>query len=186
MGFAFSALPQPSRPRQLTPAVPTATRYPRPRHWARNATLGTSLGPGKAQDCQPSQHQRRRSADSGRRRPPARPKAATVPTRGEKVAAFRRIPWPPCHGITGRLASDSVAGFGRICSLAELRLKLAALAAEDEEAVALMVARAEGVPDARLARMLGVTPEAVRMRALRLRRRLQGRLDRLRKGDPRA
>lgn len=49
---------------------------------------------------------------------------------------------------------------------------------------ARLVARTEGVPDAQLARMLGVAPEAVRMQALRLRKRLPRRLDRLRKGDP--
>lgn len=67
---------------------------------------------------------------------------------------------------------------------AEFRLMVTALAAEDQECVSLLVARAEGVPASELARKLGVTPVALRMRALRVRKRLQKRLDRLRKGEP--
>ncbi|MCU0233275.1 MAG: sigma-70 family RNA polymerase sigma factor [Thermoanaerobaculales bacterium] len=67
--------------------------------------------------------------------------------------------------------------------LAELRLMLAALAREDAEAVRLLVARAEGASVDSLATDLGISPDALKMRVLRIRKRLRARLDSLRRGN---
>jgi len=64
--------------------------------------------------------------------------------------------------------------------MAELRLMLAALAAEDPEVVELLGARAEGVSVATLAARTGVTEGALKMRLSRARRRLRQRLEEMR------
>jgi RNA polymerase sigma-70 factor (ECF subfamily) len=64
----------------------------------------------------------------------------------------------------------------------EIRLMLAALAAEDDEVVKLLVARAEGVSVETLAGELGISPDALKMRTMRARKRLRARLDDLRRG----
>ncbi len=65
---------------------------------------------------------------------------------------------------------------------AEIRLMLAALAAEDAEIAELLVARAEGVSVAELAARSGLTEGALKMRLSRARGRLRERLDDLRRG----
>ena len=64
--------------------------------------------------------------------------------------------------------------------LAELRLMLAALEAEDPDSRHLILARARGISIAELAGELGVSEGAVKMRLLRVRQRLQRRLQTLR------
>ena len=66
--------------------------------------------------------------------------------------------------------------------VAELRLMLAALTEEEDEVVNLLVARAEGVPVATLATSMGISPDALKMRVMRVRKRLRARLAELRKG----
>ncbi len=66
--------------------------------------------------------------------------------------------------------------------LAEVRLMIAALAVEDEEVIRLLVARAEGVSVEALAREMDISPDALKMRTMRARKRLRGRLDDLRRG----
>jgi RNA polymerase sigma-70 factor (ECF subfamily) len=66
--------------------------------------------------------------------------------------------------------------------VAELRLMLAALAEEDEEVVGLLVARAEGVSVATLAISMGISPDALKMRVMRVRKRLRARLAEMRRG----
>lgn len=67
--------------------------------------------------------------------------------------------------------------------LVENRLMLAALEDEDAEVVELLVARAEGVSVAELARRAGLTEGALKMRLMRVRKRLRARLAELR-GEP--
>ncbi len=64
----------------------------------------------------------------------------------------------------------------------ELRLMLAALAEEDEEAHELLAARAAAVPVAELAASRGISEAAMKMRLMRIRQRLRRRLDALRSG----
>ena len=66
--------------------------------------------------------------------------------------------------------------------LAEVRLMIAALAVEDEEVIRLLVARATGVSVEALAREMNISPDALKMRTMRARKRLRGRLDDLRRG----
>jgi RNA polymerase sigma-70 factor (ECF subfamily) len=70
----------------------------------------------------------------------------------------------------------------RVERLAEIRFMLAAVADEDDEAVRLLVDRANGVSVRALAAELEITPDALKMRALRIRKRLKSRLEALRKG----
>ena len=67
----------------------------------------------------------------------------------------------------------------------EIRLMVAALLEEDDEVVELLVARAEGVPVDTLAERLGISPDALKMRTMRARKRLRARLEDLRRGGPR-
>ncbi len=62
----------------------------------------------------------------------------------------------------------------------ELRLMLAALEAEDEASRRLVLARADGVGIAELAAREGLSVGAVKMRLLRIRQRLRGRLEAMR------
>lgn len=64
--------------------------------------------------------------------------------------------------------------------LAEVRLMLAALEDEDPEVVQLLVARAEGVPVDELATSLQISPDALKMRVMRARKRLRARLEQMR------
>jgi RNA polymerase sigma-70 factor (ECF subfamily) len=73
---------------------------------------------------------------------------------------------------------------GRSERLAELRLMLAALEAEDEASRRLILARTDGVSIADLAAELGVSEGAVKMRLMRVRQRLQRRFETLRGGKP--
>jgi RNA polymerase sigma-70 factor (ECF subfamily) len=66
--------------------------------------------------------------------------------------------------------------------VAEVRLMLAALAGEDAEVVRLLVARADGVSVEALAAELEITPDALKMRVMRARKRLRTRLEALRLG----
>ena len=66
--------------------------------------------------------------------------------------------------------------------VAEVRLMLAALTVEDDEIVQLLVARAEGVPVEALAVTMGISPDALKMRTMRARKRLRARLDDMRRG----
>jgi RNA polymerase sigma-70 factor (ECF subfamily) len=66
--------------------------------------------------------------------------------------------------------------------VAELRLMLAVLTEEDDEVVGLLVARAEGVSVATLAASAGISPDALKMRVMRVRKRLRARLAELRRG----
>jgi DNA-directed RNA polymerase specialized sigma24 family protein len=59
---------------------------------------------------------------------------------------------------------------------------MAALTEEDEGVVGLLVARAEGVPVSALAKSMGISPDALKMRIMRVRKRLRARLDELRRG----
>jgi DNA-directed RNA polymerase specialized sigma24 family protein len=59
---------------------------------------------------------------------------------------------------------------------------MAALVEEDDEIVELLVARAEGVPVETLAERLGISPDALKMRTMRARKRLRARLDDLHRG----
>jgi RNA polymerase sigma-70 factor (ECF subfamily) len=68
--------------------------------------------------------------------------------------------------------------------VAEVRMMLAALMVENDEVVELLVARAEGVPVEALAGRMGISPDALKMRAMRARKRLRARLDDLRRGGP--
>jgi RNA polymerase sigma-70 factor (ECF subfamily) len=65
---------------------------------------------------------------------------------------------------------------------AELRLMLSALGGQDPETVSLLTARAAGTPVAELARAVGVSEGALKMRLSRARQRLRTRLDELRRG----
>lgn len=65
---------------------------------------------------------------------------------------------------------------------AELRLMFAALVEEDEDVVRILVARAEGVPGEKLARSMGITVDALKMRVMRARKRLRARLAEHRSG----
>ena len=67
--------------------------------------------------------------------------------------------------------------------VAEVHMMLAALTVEDDEVVELLVARAEGVSVETLAGTLGISPDALKMRTMRARRRLRVRLDDLRRGE---
>jgi RNA polymerase sigma-70 factor (ECF subfamily) len=66
--------------------------------------------------------------------------------------------------------------------LAEVRLMLAALAVEDEEVIHLLISRADGVSVEALAREMGISPDALKMRTMRARKRLRERLADLRDG----
>jgi len=66
--------------------------------------------------------------------------------------------------------------------VAEVRLMLAALIGEEEEIVRLLIARAEGVSVEALAGTMGISPDALKMRTMRARKRLRARLDDLRRG----
>lgn len=66
--------------------------------------------------------------------------------------------------------------------VAEVRLMLAVLDDEDEETVALLTARAEGVSVEVLAARLEISEAALKMRVMRVRKRLRQRLDALRGG----
>ena len=66
--------------------------------------------------------------------------------------------------------------------LSEARLMMAVLEDEDAEVVDLLVARAEGVAVDELALREGLSAGALKMRLMRARKRLRGRLDDLRKG----
>jgi RNA polymerase sigma-70 factor (ECF subfamily) len=66
--------------------------------------------------------------------------------------------------------------------LAEVRRMLAVLAEEDAEVVQLLVARADGVSVNALAADMGLSPDALKMRVMRARKRLRARLDTLRRG----
>lgn len=66
--------------------------------------------------------------------------------------------------------------------VAELRLMLAALEDEDDEVVALLMARADGVSVEALAGRLGLSQGALKMRLMRARKRLRERLEGLRAG----
>lgn len=68
--------------------------------------------------------------------------------------------------------------------VAEIRLMMAALIEEDDEVVRILVARAEGVPGETLARSMGITPDALKMRIMRARKRLRARLVELRGESP--
>lgn len=59
----------------------------------------------------------------------------------------------------------------------ELRAMLAALEAEDDETVALLMARADGTPLAELAERLDISTGALKMRLMRVRQRLRRRLE---------
>jgi RNA polymerase sigma-70 factor (ECF subfamily) len=64
--------------------------------------------------------------------------------------------------------------------IAELRYMLAALSTEDREIVELLTARAEGTPVAELARRMGISDGALKMRMSRARVRLRERLQEMR------
>jgi RNA polymerase sigma-70 factor (ECF subfamily) len=66
--------------------------------------------------------------------------------------------------------------------VAEVRFMLSVLAEEDPEIVELLVARAEGVSVERLAASMDISPDALKMRVMRARKRLRARLDALRRG----
>lgn len=66
--------------------------------------------------------------------------------------------------------------------VAEVRRMLAVLAEEDREVVELLVARADGVPVEVLATRMEISPDALKMRVMRARKRLRARLAVLR-GD---
>ncbi len=66
--------------------------------------------------------------------------------------------------------------------VAEVRHMLAALADEDGEVVELLVARADGVPVDVLAARMEISPDALKMRVMRARKRLRARLSSLREG----
>ena len=66
--------------------------------------------------------------------------------------------------------------------MAEVRLMLAALADEDGEVVELLTARANGVSVETLAVEMKITPDALKMRVMRARKRLRARLDEMRRG----
>ncbi len=68
--------------------------------------------------------------------------------------------------------------------VAEVRLMMAALIEEDDEVVRILVARAEGVPGETLARSMGITSDALKMRIMRARKRLRARLVELRGESP--
>jgi RNA polymerase sigma-70 factor (ECF subfamily) len=70
----------------------------------------------------------------------------------------------------------------RVERMSEVRLMLAALADEDEEVVSLLTARAEGVSVEALAVRMEISPDALKMRVMRARKRLRGRLDEMRRG----
>ena len=59
---------------------------------------------------------------------------------------------------------------------------MAALAEEDDEAIQILIARAEGVSGEKLAQSLGISVDALKMRVMRMRKRLRARLSELR-GD---
>ena len=67
--------------------------------------------------------------------------------------------------------------------ISEIRLMLAALTDEDAEVVQLLVSRAEGVPVETLAASMGISPDALKMRTMRARKRLKARLEELRRGS---
>lgn len=69
---------------------------------------------------------------------------------------------------------------GRAERVAEVRLMLAVLDDEDDETVALLTARAEGVSVEVLAARLEISEAALKMRVMRVRKRLRRRLDELR------
>jgi RNA polymerase sigma-70 factor (ECF subfamily) len=69
----------------------------------------------------------------------------------------------------------------RVERLAEVRLMLAALAGEDAEVVQVLVARANGVSVEALAAEMEISPDALKMRVMRARKRLRERLDDLRR-----
>jgi RNA polymerase sigma-70 factor (ECF subfamily) len=63
--------------------------------------------------------------------------------------------------------------------VSELRFMLAALEEEDDEVIELLMARAEGISVEDLAEQKNLSPGALKMRLLRVRKRLRQRLDRL-------
>jgi RNA polymerase sigma-70 factor (ECF subfamily) len=70
----------------------------------------------------------------------------------------------------------------RVERMSEVRLMLAALAGEDEEVVSLLTARAEGVSVEALAVQMEISPDALKMRVMRARKRLRARLEEMRGG----
>lgn len=66
--------------------------------------------------------------------------------------------------------------------MAEVRLMLAALADEDSEVVELLTARANGVTVEALAIEMEISPDALKMRVMRARKRLRARLEEMRGG----
>jgi RNA polymerase sigma-70 factor (ECF subfamily) len=83
---------------------------------------------------------------------------------------------------TALLLEDADNPQRRAERVAEIRLMMAALVEEDDEIVELLVARAEGVPVETLAERLGISPDALKMRTMRARKRLRARLDDLHRG----
>jgi RNA polymerase sigma-70 factor (ECF subfamily) len=67
--------------------------------------------------------------------------------------------------------------------MAEVRLMLAALADEDAEVVTLLTARANGTSVEALAVEMEISPDALKMRVMRARKRLRARLEKMRRGD---
>lgn len=63
--------------------------------------------------------------------------------------------------------------------VSELRLMLSVLEPEDREVVELLEARADGVPVGDLARRVGLSEGALKMRLMRVRKRLRRRLEKL-------
>lgn len=72
--------------------------------------------------------------------------------------------------------------YDRAERMAEVRLMLAALADEDDEVVELLTARANGVSVEALAAEMEISPDALKMRVMRARKRLRARLDEMRRG----
>ncbi len=66
--------------------------------------------------------------------------------------------------------------------MSEVRLMLAALADEDDEIVDLLTARANGVSVEALAVEMAISPDALKMRVMRARKRLRARLEDMRRG----
>lgn len=67
--------------------------------------------------------------------------------------------------------------------MSEVRLMLAALADEDGEVIELLTARANGVTVEALAVEMEISPDALKMRVMRARKRLRARLETLRGGE---
>ncbi len=72
--------------------------------------------------------------------------------------------------------------YDRAERMAEVRLMLAALADEDSEVVSLLTARANGMSVEALAVEMEISPDALKMRVMRARKRLRARLEEMRGG----